>query len=171
MQIDFAQYKPRLKELLRKYGVDVSKGLTHCINPGGHKHGDANPSMQLFDESFRCHGCGIQGDIYDAVEILEGIIDKKAQFEFVEKLFGGGISVKPITPPKTPENKSGEDFAPDGEAVKVFEAYLRKHKSAAKMIKQFLDTRAAAGTNNAATAYPSDVEAFLIERLFLLGRA
>jgi hypothetical protein len=92
--MDFNKYKNGLKEYLRQKGVDVSINPTHCFNQDAHKNGDANPSCQLFDESFKCYGCGITGDIYDAVEILEGIDDKTKQYEFVEKLFDG-IPVEP----------------------------------------------------------------------------
>jgi hypothetical protein len=73
MALDFYKYKPRLKDYLRQKGVDVSINPTHCFNQQAHSHGDANPSLQIWDDGFKCHGCGIEGDIYDAVELLEGI--------------------------------------------------------------------------------------------------
>jgi phage/plasmid-associated DNA primase len=167
VQIDFSRYKPRLKDLLRQYGVDVSANPTHCFNQGAHKHGDANPSLQLFDDSFKCHGCGIQGDIYDAVEILENITDKKAQYEFIEKLFAGSVSVKPIKPFNKDEwVREAANFKPDSDTCKRFEEYLRKNEAAPKMVKLFLDTRAYVSTKGDVTTYPADVEKYIIEQLF-----
>jgi hypothetical protein len=167
MQIDFPEYKLRLKELLRQYGVDISLNPAHCFNQSGHKHGDANPSLQLFDDSFKCHGCGIQGDIYDAVEILEGISDKKAQFEFVEKFFGGGVDIKPLKPfDKEEWKKETAKFRPDAGICKRFEEYLQKNKAAPKAVKTFLDKRARESSGGAMSAYPADVEKYIIGQLF-----
>ena len=84
MSRDYEKYKPRIKEYLSQKGADTSIPVAHCFNASGHKHGDANASLQLFDNGFKCYGCGISGDIYDAVEILEGITDKAEQYDFVE---------------------------------------------------------------------------------------
>ncbi|MDR0663650.1 MAG: toprim domain-containing protein, partial [Spirochaetaceae bacterium] len=167
MKIDFDKYKPRLKELLKRYHVDLSISPTHCFNKGGHKHGDANPSLQIFDDSFKCHGCGIHGDIYDAVGILEGITRQKAQYEFVEKLFGGGVSVQPVEQQFNKEGRGKEEakFQPDAGVCKKLEEYLRKNKAAPEMIKRFLDDRAQATTNYGISEYPSDVEKYIVEQL------
>ena len=76
--MDFDKYKSRLKEYLRAKNVDLSKNPTHCFNQSGHKNGDRNPSCQIFDDAYKCYGCGVAGDIYDAVELLEGITEKKS---------------------------------------------------------------------------------------------
>jgi phage/plasmid-associated DNA primase len=163
-KLPFYKYKSRLKDYLRQKGFDVSINPMHCINPNGHKHGDANPSLQLFDDSYKCHGCGIQGDIYDAVELLEGITDRKEQFVFVEKFFGGSVSVNQIPQPVL--GKEGGKFTPDTEVMKTFEDYLRKNSAAPKMIKRFLDTRAVETTDGTVTSYPPEVEAYINERFF-----
>jgi phage/plasmid-associated DNA primase len=164
MDFDFDKYKSHLIEYLRQKNVDVTINPTRCFNTSGHKNGDANPSLQIWEDGFKCHGCGIKGDIYDAVEILEGITDKKEQFEFVEK-FCGGAPVKPIEPYKSVWGKEGEDFKPDTAAMQEFENYLKKNISAKEQIKKFLCKRAAVSVEGA-TEYPSDIQDFMIEQFF-----
>ncbi|MDR2734279.1 MAG: toprim domain-containing protein [Spirochaetota bacterium] len=157
--MNFDLYKNRLKEYLAHKGVDVSKSPTHCFNSGAHRHGDATPSCQLWKDSFKCHGCGITGDIYDAVGLLEDITDKKAQFEFVEKFFGGARDA--AAAPRS----TGEDFAPDAAAMRVFEDYLAKNPQAQGKIRAFLRERAQASVPSA-SAYPVGVEEYILSKLF-----
>jgi hypothetical protein len=91
--MDFDKYKGRLKDYLCTKGVGVDTNPTRCFNRNGHNCRDGLASLQLWDDSFKCHGCGIQGDIFDAVEILEGIKERAAQYEFVKRLFvdKGGV--------------------------------------------------------------------------------
>jgi hypothetical protein len=84
---DFLKYKPRLKEYLTLKGIEIDGGLCHCIDKN---HEDKNPSCQIGKETFHCFSCGITGDIYDAVMLLENITDKLKQYDFIEKLFAGG---------------------------------------------------------------------------------
>jgi len=161
--MDFDQYKHRLKEYLGLKGVDISKSPTHCFNSNAHRHGDATPSCQLWDDAFKCHGCGIQGDIYDAVEILEGITGKKDQYLFVERLFNG--SPAPPIPAGAEQGKAAEDFQPDAGAMRTFEEWLRKNASVKDKIREFLCERAAASVPGA-SAYPPDVEAFMLANLY-----
>jgi len=85
--MDFDRYKPRLFDYLKHKGITPVIGLNKCFNPA---HGDKNPSCLLTQIFFHCYSpnCGITGDIYDAIEILEGIHDKDDQFRFAEQLFG-----------------------------------------------------------------------------------
>jgi phage/plasmid-associated DNA primase len=164
--LDFDKYKPRLKEYLRQKGVDVTKNPTHCFNAAGHKHGDANPSLQIFDDSYKCYGCGIQGDVYDAVEILEGIKDKKEQYEFVEQFFNGCRTVAAIKQPAYSKGADSNCFKPDAAAMKAFESFLLKNERAAAMIKLFLDTRAQESTAGAVQEYPAEIEKYIVDRFF-----
>jgi hypothetical protein len=86
--IDFNKYKGRLEDYLRIKGVDVDACPTRCFNGDGHKHGDAHPSLQISVDFYVCYSCGIRGDIYDAVELLEGIKEATARYKFIERLFG-----------------------------------------------------------------------------------
>jgi hypothetical protein len=87
--IDFGKYKGRLKDYLCIKGIDVDACPTRCFNGDDHKHGDAHPSLQISGDFYVCYGCGIRGDIYDAVELLEGIKGKTAQYKFIERFFSG----------------------------------------------------------------------------------
>jgi hypothetical protein len=82
------KYKPYLKEYLRQKGVDVSMDPTRCFNAGEHKCGDKRPSLQIWNDGYKCYGCGIQGDIYDAVRFFEKLEDIEKQYEFLRALYG-----------------------------------------------------------------------------------
>jgi phage/plasmid-associated DNA primase len=161
---DFDKYKPKLKDYLRQKNVDFSINPTHCFNLSGHKNRDVNPSLQIWDESFRCYGCDIHGDIYDAVEILEGIRDKKEQYDFVVK-FCGGAPVTPIAPYKSVCGKEGEEFEPDIAAMNELENFLGKNVAAAEQIKKFLCERAEVSVPGV-SEYPADIQDFMIKQFF-----
>jgi hypothetical protein len=165
MAPDFEKYKLSLKDYLRHKNADLSINPTHCLlNPAGHKNRDAHPSLQIYDDHFKCHGCGIHGDIYDAVEILEGITDKAEQYAFIERFFGGA-PVTPIAPYKSVWGKEGEGFTPDTSAMREFENFLKKNVAAKEQIKKFLCKRASISVTGAAE-YPADVHDFILERLY-----
>jgi hypothetical protein len=79
--MNFSKYQSRLKYYLKRKGADISLNPACCFNQSGHKHGDASRTLQIFDGSYICHWCGIQGDIYDAVGIFEGIKERTAQYQ------------------------------------------------------------------------------------------
>jgi hypothetical protein len=160
--VDFDKYKGRLKQYLDYKGHDTSINPMHCFNTAAHVHGDANPSCQIKDDGFRCFGCGVQGDIYDAVEILEGITDKAEQFKFIDKLFGNGDVYIPPPPPRGEKEK----FKPDVDKMKILEEYWSKNPASEKMIKQFLSDRASHSTEGAVTAYPDDVLNYLVKKFY-----
>ena len=91
--MDFNKYKDRLKEYLCIKGIEITKGgMFRCLFHSSGK--EKTPSCKIYNNiqkgiTFHCFGCGKTGDIYDAVEILEGITDRKQQFDFVENLFSG----------------------------------------------------------------------------------
>jgi hypothetical protein len=131
---------------------------------GGHKNGDANPSLQIREDGFKCYGCGIQGDIYDAVEILEGITDKKGQYDFIER-FCGGAPVTPITPYKSVWGKDGENVKLDTSTMEELENFLKKNAATREQVKKFLCKRALESVKDA-VEYPADVRDFIIDRLY-----
>ena len=89
--IDFNQYKHRLREYLLMHGIEADKKENiKCFSP---THQDEKPSCQIFDDYFKCYACGIHGDIYDAVEILEGITERGKQFKHIQQVFGGSIDI------------------------------------------------------------------------------
>jgi len=90
--LEFGRYKNYLINYLQLKGVDVPKqgGLIRCFSPD---HNDKNPSCQVTKNSFVClsGNCGIRGDIYDAVAILEGIKGKANQYKFIDSFFFGKL--------------------------------------------------------------------------------
>lgn len=163
--MDFGKYKHRLIEYLRSRGITVhGEGLIRCFSPD---HDDRTPSCQVSEDSFFCHSgkCGINGDIYDAIGILEGIIDRGEQYKWAEKLFGGGdVTFRPAVPKKEAEEET-ETYTRDTAAEELFEAYLRRNPATEKISRQFLKTRAAA-TASGLTDYPDDIIPFLVKQFF-----
>jgi len=163
--MNFDKYKNRLIEYLRIKGIKAERGLIRCFNP---EHEDRNPSCELFDDHFVCYSgnCGIHGDIYDAVGILEGITDKKEQFKAVEAAFGSGY-----TPIKQPEKQTAEKetFTPDAAACAAFEKYLAGNKKSENQIRSFLQTRANV-TRGSGTNYPPGIARNLVKYLRNLNK-
>lgn len=159
--MNFDKYKNRLIEYLQLKDIKAQRGLIRCFNPN---HEDKKPSCELFDDHFICYSgkCGIHGDIYDAVEILEGITDKAEQYKAIERAFDGNYT------PTTALTKTEEKFTPDKNACSALEKYLLKNPSAQKGIKIFLSDRAHASGGKQAL-YPSGIKDNLV-KYFLLAR-
>jgi DNA primase len=49
--------------------VEKNGGKTHCVNPD---HGDANPSMQVYEDHVYCFACGFHGDVTDVWAAIKG---------------------------------------------------------------------------------------------------
>jgi phage/plasmid-associated DNA primase len=162
-KIPFEKYKPRLKDYFRQKGIDASADQVRCFNTKEHKHGDTIPSLSIYEDSFFCFGCGVKGDIYDAVELLEGITDKKEQYFFIERLFGGG-SVEPTY--TSVWGKDGDKFKPDITAMQKLEDYLSRNIKSNKMIRQFLDDRARISTAGTIKSYPEDSIPILVKQFY-----
>jgi phage/plasmid-associated DNA primase len=158
--MDKEKYKHRLKEYLRQKGFDTSESPMRCFNREAHANGDIHPSCVINEDRFNCMAgaCGIRGDIYEAVKILEGITDFKEQYAFLEKFFGDGYVFAPVKP-------AGK-FTPDSEACKRFEAYLGALPEAEEKIRQFLDTRAPLSSKGKAESYPADILPDLIKQFY-----
>lgn len=67
--VDAGEVKRRVdcRQLAERFGVRIRKRngdnwTAHCFNPDGHNNGDANPSLSIFQEGFKCFGCGVSGD-------------------------------------------------------------------------------------------------------------
>lgn len=121
--MDFNRYKNNLFDYLKIMGIEAHRGLVRCINPA---HDDHNPSCELWEDHFKCYSgsCGCSGDIYDAVELLEGISDKAEQFKHLEKIFGGSFTPAPVAK-KTEDKEEKPKFTADPEAVKAMDKYLQ----------------------------------------------
>ena len=156
--MNYDKYKNRLIEYLRQKGVKADKGLINCFSPN---HEDKNPSCELFEDRFVCYSgnCGIHGDIYDAVEIIEGITDKAEQYKAVEKAFGDGY----IPQPNPPVEK--EKFTPDKDACAKLEKYLAQHRESERMIRHFLTQRANV-SGGIQASYPPGIKDNLVKYFF-----
>jgi hypothetical protein len=163
--LDFDRYKNRLLDYLRMRGIDVSQNPIHCFSPD---HDDKNPSCQISENHFHCHSgsCGIDGDIYDAIGILEGIKERKEQYLFAERIFdgaGAGSQFRPHPEKKEPEK---EKFIRDTAADELLESYLSKNPAAEKAIINFLKQRAVISTQGAVQDYPADILSVLVKYFF-----
>jgi DNA primase len=83
---DYTKYAGRLLDYLGIKGVEIKDGKCRCLDPA---HEDKNPSCVINQGFFHCFSCGVGGDIYDAVQLLEEtpLIDREKQFDFLENLF------------------------------------------------------------------------------------
>jgi phage/plasmid-associated DNA primase/5S rRNA maturation endonuclease (ribonuclease M5) len=156
--MNFDLYKPRLVEYLRYKGIDAHVGLMRCFSPN---HDDKNPSCELFSDHFVCYSgkCGIQGDIYDAVEVLEGISDPKEQFLEIEKTFGGSPS------PLAMAKEARESFTPDPVASAKVETYMRDNPGRERSVRLFLSLRAKT-SGGKLESYPPEILENLVKYFF-----
>jgi hypothetical protein len=158
--LDRDRYKGRLLQYLHAKGIDAKVGANRCFSPS---HNDNNPSCQISEDHFFCHGCGIQGDIYDAIGILEGIPDFKDQYIFAEKMFDGGPAFTPAAAAPKKETKKRESFTPDPAAEAQLEAFLDKNPAKEKAIRQYLKNRALANSSGTIPDYPADIVPELVK--------
>lgn len=160
-KFDYAKYKNRIRDYLERKGFDVSQNI-HCINPAHDDEGGA--SFHVYEENAHCFGCGRNFDIYDCVEMLEGITDRAEQFKFVDRLFGSGEAsrIAPAAPkPKKDEQKT------DPRAIKKLLEYLEKiTKLNKEKIFDFLDTRARYTTRGKINSYPAQIRESLANYLY-----
>jgi hypothetical protein len=66
---------------LKRYGTT---NRYHCINKDQHRNGDANPSLVIYKEFFKCFGCGIKGDIFELLKLALSL-DFKEALEYLGK--------------------------------------------------------------------------------------
>ena len=160
--MDFSKYKNSLLQYLQHKGIEAQHGLIRCFNPS---HEDKNPSCELFEDHFKCYSCGIHGDIYDAVEILQGITEKAEQYKEIERTFGGA-STMPVLPKKAAAKTHKEDFVTDPDCVKKLEDYFKRHKSRNEEVIKYLNRRAQIKTNNQLQSYPVKVRNRMVSYFF-----
>jgi P4 family phage/plasmid primase-like protien len=161
--LDRERYKGRLLQYLHAKGIEAKIGVNHCFSPS---HNDDSPSCQISEEHFFCHGCGIQGDIYDAIGILEGILEFKDQYIFAEKMFDGGPAFTPMATTPKKETEKRESYIPDPAAEAKLEAFLNKNPAKEKAIRQYLKNRALANSAGTISDYPADILPELVKHFF-----
>ena len=58
-----------MTEILQRYGVKVNKkGFAVCPF-----HNEKTPSMKVWQDSYRCYGCGEYGDIFDFIMKMDNL--------------------------------------------------------------------------------------------------
>ena len=68
-----------MRDVLAKYGVTVKGNICCCPI-----HQERHPSMQIFNDGFKCHACQAHGDIFAFVMAMED-----CDFKTAFKLLGG----------------------------------------------------------------------------------
>lgn len=96
MKLDYSVYKNRLIDYLHLKGIECAEGQNvRCLFPDHSSitgKNDNSFSCTINSDYFFCHACKRKGDIYDAVEWLDGIAEKKEQYNHLAGVFGGTIS-------------------------------------------------------------------------------
>jgi P4 family phage/plasmid primase-like protien len=160
-----------LVDYLQSKGYKTGPGLVECFNPSHPHTGKRTPQLSVyFDKDkgkqiFHCFSgsCGIGGDVYEAVNILEGIAEPKEQFLFLEKFFGAGWRPTPARPA---EAKARESFTPDPIAQAELEKHLSENPAAEKEIIKFLNARAVHSTKGMIKTYPENILPELLRHFF-----
>lgn len=162
--MDFSKYKPYLLDYLNKCGCNVQLGVNRCFNP---KHDDHNPSCEIFTDHFVCYSgsCGIHGDIYDAVQIVEGIEGQQEQYKHLESIYGGNdYTLTPLK--KIEKTKERELFVPDEKSIEKLDEYFKSHNARESQIKAFLKMRAIISSHKEITSYPEEILEKLVTHFF-----
>lgn len=131
MHLDFGKYKHVLKEFFDSKGIETNGKQYRCINPN---HSDSNPSMQIYEDKFKCFSCGVHGDIYDAVGLLEGINGEAERFKYVAEFFGDKY-----TPPLVKNKK--KIFIPDQKSVDEFINFINGFDCKNEKIIKYFESR------------------------------
>ena len=63
-----------MQEVLAQYGIKVRGNMCSCPFHGEDRH----PSMQIFNDGYKCHTCLEYGDIFKFVQRMEGCDFKEA---------------------------------------------------------------------------------------------
>lgn len=151
--MNFDTYKNRLTDYLSLKGIHGIPGIIRCFNPA---HNDRNPSCQVQENHFHCYSCGCDGDIYDAVELLEGITDKKEQYKFLEETFGGSYTPEQVKE-KPEEKKQKKTFIADADSVRSLESYLSGYAGGKEYCRNYLNEHASAATHGEVNAYSDEL--------------
>ena len=69
-----------MTDVLTKYGIRVDRRMCSCPFHGADKH----PSMQVFQDGFKCYTCGAYGDIFSFVMKYE-----RCSFADAFRILGG----------------------------------------------------------------------------------
>jgi archaellum biogenesis ATPase FlaH len=61
-------------DLAEKLGLERGTNENyHCFNEQGHNNGDQNPSLQISEDGFKCHGCGLHGNNIELIKLAKNV--------------------------------------------------------------------------------------------------
>jgi len=61
-------------DLAEKLGLAIgSNGNYRCFNEPGHNNADQNPSLQISEDGFKCHGCGLHGNNIELIKQVRNV--------------------------------------------------------------------------------------------------
>ena len=86
--ISFDDLKQYITDYLSLQGIFWEHGKHfRCLNP---RHSDKHPSMSYDPrrKNVHCFACGVSYDLFDLIELFEGISDKKSQLARAKQLYG-----------------------------------------------------------------------------------
>ncbi len=144
MNTDYAVYKNRLIDYLHIKGIECAEGQNvRCFIPGHSAmtgKNDDSYSCTVNAEYVFCHACKQHGDIYDAVEWLDGITEKKEQYSHLAGVFGGSIASSPVVPaPEQPKRKKKKKL--DAAALEQSRSYMSGNPRIADIVRDFFKQR------------------------------
>lgn len=101
MKIDFEAIKKEdCREIARRLGLELNRqDKTRCF-----LHGDTDPSLQVYEDHWYCHGCHEYGDAVDLVARYRGVSNGEAAQWIVDTMG------TPQPTPPTPKKSSGSDY-------------------------------------------------------------
>ena len=80
MTVDEIKQTTSMTDVLGRYGIKSRNRMCSCPFHGK----DSHPSMQIFKDGFKCHTCGIHGDIFTFVQEYE-----RCDFKTAFQILGG----------------------------------------------------------------------------------
>lgn len=88
MTVDEIKKTTTMFNVLNRYGIKTRKNMCSCPFHGSDRH----PSMQIFVDGFKCHTCGVHGDIFSFVQEYE-----HCDFKTAFRILGGTYrQMKPL---------------------------------------------------------------------------
>ena len=122
-----------MEDVLNRYGIKIRNKQCSCPFHGADKH----PSMQVFSDGFKCHSCGVHGDIFSFVQMYE-----KCDFKTAFRILGGTYKqMKPLERKvvKTQYQREKEERDRKEKAEADFKYHLARTLSALRIVLQMYE--------------------------------
>ena len=122
-----------MENVLNQYGIKVRNKQCSCPFHGADKH----PSMQVFSDGFKCHACGVHGDIFGFVQMYE-----HCDFKTAFRILGGTYKqMKPLERKvvKTQYQREKEERDRKEKAEADFKYHLARTLSALRIVLQMYE--------------------------------